>query len=311
MTNRSAPAPVSLPAGTATAIAQGEGHGCAIVDGAAYCWGNAAIGNGQPTSALPQAVSLPATLTSITVGGGFACAVASPNVYCWGNDTNGALGNGNGGSSLMPVLVSLPAAAISIDAGNDHAIALLADGRVFVWGHNDNGIFGTGSLSPTTSDVPIPTSITGALPAIGGWHGCVLIAGRVSCWGEGVNGELGDGLSQDNTNPVVAIASGVIALDAGGGPTNHDATCASVAGSVRCWGMGTAGRLGTGNTANAATPKPVLGLPADIVELALGFEHTCARTSSGNVHCWGRGDLGQLGDGRSVNDLSPVVVATP
>jgi alpha-tubulin suppressor-like RCC1 family protein len=76
-------------------------------------------------------------------------------------------------------------------------------------------------------------------------------------------------------------------------------------------GTGANGRLGTGNTSDQTTPQPVQNLPGDVVELALGFEHTCARSSDGTMRCWGRGDLGQLGDGDGADSLTPVVVPLP
>jgi alpha-tubulin suppressor-like RCC1 family protein len=312
--NRPSPTAVALPAGTVSQITEGEGHGCAIVGGAAYCWGNGAIGNGQPTSALPVAVSLPATITSISAGGGFACAVSSGSVYCWGQDPAGALGNGAGGASNTPQLVTLPSAALSVDAGNDHVMALLADGSLYVWGHNDAGCYGTGSTSPTSSDVPVATAaVTGVQPSLAGWHACAVKSGAATCWGMGSIGELGDGLSQDSASPVtpMGMGSGVTAMVTGGGPTNRDASCAIVAGKVSCWGSGTLGRLGTGNEANQATPQAVQNLPNDAVDLALGFEHSCALASDGTLRCWGSGALGQLGDGNSANSLTPVVVPLP
>jgi alpha-tubulin suppressor-like RCC1 family protein len=314
-TNRPSPTLVALPAGTVTDIVQGEGHGCAIVDDSVYCWGLAAIGNGNPQAATPQKITaLPANVTSLSAGGQFVCAVAGGNVYCWGNESSGSLGNGAAGSSFTPALVTLPTTAISVDAGNDHAIALLSDGSLYVWGHNDNGCFGVGSTTPTSSDVPLQTAASASvLPRLAGWHMCALENGAVRCWGEGTSGELGNNMFNDSSNPVqvVGMTAGVTTMETGGGPSNHDASCAVIAGAVSCWGNGTFGRLGTGNANDAPTPQPVSGVPATVVELALGFEHACARGSDGSLRCWGRGDLGQLGNGMSANSLVPVVVPLP
>lgn len=54
-------------------------------------------------------------------------------------------------------------------------------------------------------------------------------------------------------------------------------TCARVEGGrVLCWGEGDQGRLGDGGGGARPTPGPVTGL-TDVVELAAGSSHTCAR----------------------------------
>jgi len=70
--------------------------------------------------------------------------------------------------------------------------------------------------------------------------------------------------------------------------------CAVVAGGVRCWGSNSQGQLGDGTT---TTPKKSVVVPglADIVEVAVGDVHTCARSAAGSVWCWGGNASGELG----------------
>jgi len=77
-------------------------------------------------------------------------------------------------------------------------------------------------------------------------------------------------------------------------------------GSVKCWGDGTAGRLGYGDTSSygAATGQTVtaqapLALPAGrkALGLALGYKYSCVLLDDGSVRCWGANDYGQLGQG--------------
>src|SRR4029079_17256553 len=48
---------------------------------------------------------------------------------------------------------------------------------------------------------------------------------------------------------------------------------------------------------------------SDVISLALGSYHVCAATRLGTVQCWGRNNLGQLGNGGSTNSNLPVAVS--
>ena len=43
--------------------------------------------------------------------------------------------------------------------------------------------------------------------------------------------------------------------------------------------------------------------------ISAGAGHTCGVTPDGSLYCWGRNDKGQLGDGTTVNRLTPVRVS--
>jgi alpha-tubulin suppressor-like RCC1 family protein len=82
-------------------------------------------------------------------------------------------------------------------------------------------------------------------------------------------------------------------------------TCARLDdGAVRCWGLNFTGQLGYGHTEPVgdnevpADLDPV-NVGAQVVQLAAGSYHTCARLDGGGVRCWGGGDVGQLGYGNT------------
>ncbi len=95
--------------------------------------------------------------------------------------------------------------------------------------------------------------------------------------------------------------------------TGTDFACARFAdGTVSCWGSDLQGQIGDG-TADTAHYRdratPALGL-TDVVELAAGANHACARRSDGTVWCWGANGSRQIGSGRSGTPTStPVAVA--
>ena len=74
-----------------------------------------------------------------------------------------------------------------------------------------------------------------------------------------------------------------------------------------CWGANNQGQLGDGKTDMALAPVPVINL-SDVAELAVGSDHTCARTMGNTLSCWGANDFGQLGDGSTTLELMPTQV---
>lgn len=314
MTDAPRPTQVALPSGTVNDLAEGESHGCAVVDGALYCYGastntlnpkliSLAGGGGQ----LPPA-------SAVTIGRGFTCVVAA-GVYCWGaNNAQGQLCLGDTNPRTMPTATLLPPSVTAIHGGDDHTCALGPAGPV-CWGHNDLGTLGDGKTEVMQGASALPVAVGGgvtALPLIAGWHACALQAGSVFCWGEGDNGELGDGGNTSTPTPqLVPGLTNVTALATGGGPNDRDATCAIVAGAVNCWGNGYYGRLGQGVAISSSVPIAVNGLPGPAVDVAIGDDHACALLGDGDIWCWGRGGSGQLGDGLSQNSLAPVRVVKP
>jgi hypothetical protein len=73
---------------------------------------------------------------------------------------------------------------------------------------------------------------------------------------------------------------------------------------VRCWGQGSSGKLGYGNTNNIGdneTPASAgfVSTGGTVTQLAAGGAHTCALLSTGDVRCWGLGLFGRLGYGNT------------
>ena len=169
--------------------------------------------------------------------------------------------------------------------------------------------------------------------ACGAWHCCALHSdGAVSCWRIGAQGEAVI-TSSISLREVTAIASGgdtTCALTRSGavscwqahdetraepftlprgvrgvegarqlavGPTH---TCALRGdGAVYCWGRNADGQLGPGAPRNARRVFDAVAVPGvpEAVEVAVGDRHSCARTASGEVWCWGSNASGQAGIG--------------
>jgi alpha-tubulin suppressor-like RCC1 family protein len=152
----------------ATAVSVGNDVACAIVGGAAQCWGQngGRLGNGdagasvfaQPTPV--QVVGLTSGVTAISVASGLACAVMAGNVYCWGiSNSQGQLGNDNGPTNfLSPVEVVSIDNATAVSAASSYACALLATNQVWCWGTNANGLLGNDGVGASS---PVPVQVVG------------------------------------------------------------------------------------------------------------------------------------------------------
>jgi len=195
----------------------------------------------------------------------------------------------------------------TVAVGGMHTCALRSGG-VTCWGNNVYGQLGDGTtVTPRTTPVSA-SGLSSGVQAItaGDLHTCAL-RGGVTCWGNNEYGQLGDGSLTTRPSPVgvSGLSSGVQAIAAG---TRH--TCALRSdGGVLCWGSNDAGQLGDGSATPRPTPVDVSGLSSGVQAIGTGGFHSCALLSSGGVRCWGRNDLGQLGDGTTTPRSTPVPVS--
>jgi alpha-tubulin suppressor-like RCC1 family protein len=85
-----------------TAIATGGNNSCAVISGAAWCWGlndKGQLGNGTKTNRLypVQVISTDGTplanIDDLSSGFEHTCAVANQKALCWGENSSGQLGD--------------------------------------------------------------------------------------------------------------------------------------------------------------------------------------------------------------------------
>jgi alpha-tubulin suppressor-like RCC1 family protein len=69
-------------------------------------------------------------------------------------------------------------------------------------------------------------------------------------------------------------------------------------GNAWCWGNNVFGALGDGTEeAHSDDPVRVVGL-SSLADIGVDYGRTCARTTGGDVFCWGDSEFGKAGDGR-------------
>jgi len=270
----------------------GSNYECQLGRGASggpYGDGPGEMGNNLPAVNLGTGMSA----AQVTAGASHTCAVlTSGNVKCWGYNNYGQLGLdspstffGCGAGTIgdnLPV-VNLGGAAVAVSAGAAHTCALLQNGSVKCWGRNDYGQLGQDHTNAIGSQagqmaalgpVNLGPGRTAVQISTGERHTCALLDdGTVKCWGYNGYGQLGQG----HTNPIgsgVLLMSSLAPVDLGAGKTatqlsaGGDQTCAVLNdGSVKCWGQGTNGALGQGNSLTLGDQPNEMGANLPTVKL--------------------------------------------
>ena len=208
---------------------------------------------------------------------------------------------------------------LSISAGFGHTCALTPTGVMKCWGENQHGQLGDGTTETRTMPTEVldlGVDVKAFSAGFGGSTCAVTATGKEMCWGSNHFGQIGDGNYNADSNPapIPVLASGVSMYEPVTISVGEGHVCAvGSEGNVRCWGHNTFGEVGadvldaptdvcgySGSGGAVAFPcvlAPHLFTPPfGLAGVAVGWEHTCGRTSANSVVCWGRNDGGQLGD---------------
>jgi alpha-tubulin suppressor-like RCC1 family protein len=268
----------------------------------------------------------------LDAGDEHTCALlADRSLRCWGKGLAGRLGYGNEANILSaanaaPINLGGGHTARAVVAGDYHTCAIADDGSVHCWGFGANGRLGYGNTANVLSPALAGAVDLGGRRAVaitaGASHTCVILDdGTVRCWGNGVSGRLGYGNQAtigDNETPAavgpVDIGAGrrAVAITAG----DFHTCVIRDDGALMCWGFGSAGQLGRGNTADIGddeTPAQAGPVPLGghaVRAISGGKGHTCAVLDDGSARCWGFGADGRLGYG-STSDITSAAAAPP
>lgn len=317
------------PSSGVSAIAAGETHTCAIVNGGVKCWGDneeqqiggtLAAGTLNGSWVPVDIVGLDPTsgVVAIAAGEFHTCVLmSSGGVKCWGGGGWGQLGDSRAANSPTPVdVVGLgPGSNVTaIATGSDQSCAIVG-GTLMCWGRNDFGDVGDSSL--VQSNVPVAVVGLGSgvrAVGCGGGFTCAIDGDAVRCWGgEGGYGGLGNNTAGSGSG-MSTIPVSVMGLD----PADVSMialgwfhACAVVLSGLQCWGNNLEGELGNGNAIISGIPVQVSGLASmsGVKRVGAGVMHTCALVND-EVLCWGYNEFGQLGDGTTDPHYTPLPVAS-
>ena len=228
------------------------------------------------------------TVTDIATTGDTSCAIANSKIYCWGQNNKGTLGDGTTTPSNTPKLVSTTnlggsyvATKLATSGSRSSNMCAIADDKAWCWGNNEAGQIGNNTSGSTNILTPTKVTDTGVL-----------------------SGKTVTAISQDGYY---------------NGSPAYTHVCAVASGSVYCWGENNAGQLGRSTVNPTRTTDSLVPVAVyaggvlsgkTVVDVAVGLQHSCARTSENKVYCWGNNGSGQVGDASNTTRYVPVAVDT-
>ncbi len=273
----------------------------------------------------PTSGNTPATLTAPAIGDirisqfsagkDFSLALDSTGaIYSWGDNSKGQLGRTPSATAPanQPERIEVPndVRFLQVSAGDDYAIAIDINHRLYSWGNNEKG-----QLGDTTFKSPSKPRLMGGTVysvinrekreikefvqvSAGPSHALALSSnGTVYSWGDDSSGQLGretDGLSLTHRelNPLPLLKGIKITQVSAGGKAS---LAVASDGSMYSWGDNSSGQLSR-ETAGESDWKPAKAdtpAGAAFAQVSVGYRHALAIDSDGNTYSWGNGSTGK------------------
>jgi alpha-tubulin suppressor-like RCC1 family protein len=244
-------------AASASTIAVGGSHACAVVNAKVQCWGSGQAGrlgnkleadSVSPVFVVDASGTQVSNVTGLAAGLSHTCArLGSGQVWCWGSNVTGQIGALPSETSVAyAIRTGAIVTASAVAMGGLHSCARLADGTATCWGYDNLGQLGNGQLGGSTTPTPVIGLSSVAEIALGQSSTCALLTGgTLYCFGE---------IAGSSETPVLVAGLGS-ALSIGAG---SDHVCSISGGQPYCWGANASQQLGDATTSIRAAPTAVV-----------------------------------------------------
>lgn len=231
-------------------------------------------------------------------------------LWTWGDGaTYGQLGTNSS------IAVSSPVQTIAsgsnwkqISHSWTHMAAVKSDGTLWLWGYN--GFGGLGDNTSTARSSPVQTVAAGTdwkLVSAGSYStAAIKTDGTLWTWGYNAFGAIGDNTTTDRYSPVQTIAGGNTWRQVSCGKYFASTAAIKTDGTLWTWGYGGYGALGTNDTSTRSSPVQTIAAGTNWKFVDAGAYYMAAIKTDGTLWLWGRNNYGQLGDGTTTNNPSPV-----
>ncbi len=233
----------------------------------------------------------------------------SHELYCWGEGSSGQLGYGDEVDRVEPTVML--DGVDSVSAGLSHTCAgmieRMGERTMNCWGHNESGQLGLNSFIQWNTPKQLENLTNVALTG----RGRLAHVRRAGARRGLLLGQRSTVPPRDRPCERRSVAPGDPEARGRDLDLARRAALRRGRGGRRGAPVGRQheGQLGTGTLDPGLMPQSI-GL-TDVVELALGDDHSCALKRTGEMLCWGDNRNGELGDGTIEPRLVPTRVAWP
>lgn len=220
------------------------------------------------------------------------------DVFCWGLQNT---------VEPVPVVHELPTLS-GVRVGLGYSCGISATSALICWGHE-----------PEDSPIELPSVGPVTAFSAGELYQCAIRQGTRSaiCWGQSLYGKLGNGSQEaESCSSILCtpheVVGGHLFSDISAG--RHTACGVTVDARIYCWGLGSAGQLGDGQTGAdhwSSEPVPVIG---DIAfkKVSVSHDFACGLAIDRSLYCWGGANLyGERGNSSAEGTRTPTRVAEP
>lgn len=227
-------------------------------------------------------------------------------LWSWGLNISGQLGHGTDGTVELPGPVIGLTQVIAFSTAGTHSLAVKSDGTVLAWGENGSGQLGDGTVS--RKDAPVQVhGMSRAARVSGDSDTSFALRNDGTVWAWGVVGAWPSG--------------GTCEPDAFGNPP--DPAChylpvrlagldhvVSMSGRIFLKSDGTVWQVSDPNNTPTGTLYSIVQVTglSGVAAVIDGVDHGLALRWDGTVWAWGRNDVGQLGNGTTIDSAAPVQV---
>ena len=314
--------------GQMTSVSEGFYSGATYMaimsNGDLYCWGlnhHGQVGNGTTENQLtPVKVLSNVRYVSFSSSHSIFFAITTNgDLYCWGYDKTLSNRSPNEEYQTTPVKmlsdVKYVSSSDAYSSSNYYLMsAIKTNGDLYCWGYNNYGQVGNGTKENQTEPIRVLNDVKYVYSNY--TMSAITNNGDLYCWGYNEHGQVGNGTKENQTIPVkvlgdvesVSYSPVNTYSDSKGSHSIYFVSAIKTNGDLYCWGCNRYDR-GNGETReDQTTPAKILSNVASISYSTSDCCSVSAITENGDLYCWGYNRHGEVGNGTTEEQETPVKV---